>query len=212
MMSCRISHLVFWAGGVVVTPVWQAAWDAVCPGRKPETAERLELHRLEQDLSAGALSPEAFCERAAKLGRSAVTANDLLERLPTRIALIPGMPEILEELACRGRTLSLVSDVPRRWLLPALEREGLTRWFAHDQVWFAAEEGGFPALLDALLQRGQVIPGQSLWVDDHSLRTAEALRRGVDAAVFVRPRQFYRDLGLWGLVPFPGARPTALQI
>lgn len=211
-MSCRISHLVFWAGGVVVTPVWQAAWDALSLGRKPETAERLELHRLEQDLSGGALSPEVFCERAAKLGRSAGAANDLMEQLPTRIALIPGMPETLEELACRGRALSLVSDVPRRWLMPALEREGLTRWFAPDQVWMAPEEGGFPAVVDKLLQSGRLLPGKSLWVDHHSLRTAEVLRRGVDAAVFVHPRQLYRDLGLWGLAPFPGARPPAQRV
>jgi phosphoglycolate phosphatase-like HAD superfamily hydrolase len=205
MMGCRINHLVFWADGVTVTPVWQAAWHVVCPERKPETRERLALHRLEQDLLSGALSPEEFCTRAIDLSGCSLRARDLMEKLPAQIAPIPGMPEVLEELACRRNALSLASGYPRGWLMPALERTGLTRWFAQDQVWVAPEEGGFPALLDALLRRGQIVSGRSLWVDDHSLRTTVALRRGIDAAVFVHARQFYRDLGLWGLVPLPGA-------
>jgi phosphoglycolate phosphatase-like HAD superfamily hydrolase len=200
MTACRIDHLVFWAGGVVTTSLWQAAWDALGAGRQPSTKDRLELHRLELDLLGGALSPEEFCARAARLRGSAGTSIDLMDSLPSHIAPIPGMPEILEDLACRRLTLSLASDIPRPWLMPALERTGLARWFAADQVWVAAEEGGFPALLDALLRNGQIAPGRSLWVDHHSLRTSEALRRGVDAAVFVHPRQFHRDLGLWQLV------------
>jgi hypothetical protein len=199
-MACRINHLVFWAGGVAVTPIWQAAWDAVCPSRKPNTRERIELHRLEQGLAAGALSPEDFCARAVDLSGGSFTASDLMERLPAQIAPIPGMAEVYEELACRRLALSLVSDYPHQWLFPVLERTSLARWFAQDQVWMSAEEGGFPALLDPLLRSGQVKPRRSLWVDHHSLRTSEVLRRGLDAAVFVHPRQFYRDLGLWGLV------------
>jgi hypothetical protein len=201
MMACRINHLVFWAGGVAVTPVWQAAWDAVCPGRKPEAKARLELHRLELGLAGGALSPEAFCARAVDLSASSLPAGNLMEKLPAQVQPISGMAEVFEGLACRRLTLSLVSDYPRRWLIPALERTGLARWFAQDQVWMAAEEGGFPALLEALVLSGRMKPGHSLWVDHHSLRTSEALRCGVDAAVFVHSGQLYRDLGLWGLVP-----------
>jgi hypothetical protein len=200
MMACRIDHLVFWAGGVAVTPVWRAGWDAICPGRRPGTEERVQLHRLEQGLAAGTLSPEDFCARAADLAGGAVPVRDLMEKLPAQIAPIPGMADIFEDLACRRLALSLISDYPRRWLIPALERSGLTRWFGQDQVWVAAEEGGFPALLDPLLQSGRLAAGRSLWVDHHSLRMSEVLRRGLDAAVFVHPRQFYRDLGLWGLV------------
>jgi phosphoglycolate phosphatase-like HAD superfamily hydrolase len=128
-----------------------------------------------------------------------------METLPDQIAPVPGMPEVLEELACRRLALSLVSGYPRQWLMPALERAGLAHRFPEDQVWAAAECGGFPQVLDLLLERSRIMPGRSLWVDHHSLRTTAALRRGIDAAVFVHARQFYRDLGLWGLVPFPGA-------
>ena len=199
MTACRINHLVFWADGVVVTPAGQAAWDFVAPGRKPDAKARLELHRLEQGLTGGTLSPDEFCARAVALGQSSPSVG-LMEKLPELITPIAGMPEVLEELACRRLTVSLVSSYPRPWLTPALERRGLAREFPEDQVWIAAELGGFPQLMDTLLEHDRIVPGRSLWVDHHSLRTTAALRRGIDAAVFVHARQFYRDLGLWGLV------------
>jgi hypothetical protein len=207
MTACRINHLVFWADGVVVTPAGRAAWDVISPGRKPDPKARLELHRLEQGMADGTLSPEEFCARTIDLGRSSLPTASLADKLPEQIAPIPGMAEVLEELACRRITLSLASGYPRQWLMPALKRCGLARQFPEEQVWIAAEWGGFPQILDSLLRRGQVVSGRSLWVDSHSLRTTAALRRGIDAAVFVHARQFYRDLGLWGLAPFPDGRP-----
>ena len=201
MTVCRINHLVFWADGILLTPPGRAAWETLAPGRKPDAKARLELHHLEQGLADGALSPDEFCARAAALGKSSLSGAGLAQQLIEQIAPIPGMPDVLEELACRRTTLSLVSGCPRQWLMPALARSRLARSFPGDQVWIAAEWGGFPALLDGLLEGGRIVPGRSLWVDDHSLRTTAALRRGIDAAVFVHARQFYRDLGLWGLVP-----------
>jgi hypothetical protein len=208
MTACRIDHLVFWADGVVVTPVGQAAWDLVAPGRRPDAKALLALHCLEQGLADGTLAPGEFCTQAVALGRSSLPLAGLAAKLPEQIAPIPGMSEVMEELACRRIALSLVSGYPRQWLMPALVRCGLTRFFPEEQVWIAAEHGGFPQTLDVLLDSGRIMPGHSLWVDHHSLRTAAALRRGVDAAVFVHARQFHRDLGLWRLVPFPGAGPA----
>ena len=209
MSACRIDHLVFWADGVVVTPPGRAAWDLLAPGCKPDAKARLELHRLEQGLTCGALSPGEFCARAAvDLGKGSPAGDSLMEKLPDQIAPIAGMPEVLEELACRRLALSLVSGYPRKWLIPALKRCGLAREFSEEQIWIAAEHGGFPEILDALLERCRIVSGRSLWVDHHSLRTTAALRRGIDAAVFVHALQFCRDLGLWGLVPFPAVGPT----
>ncbi len=207
MTACRINHLIFWADGVVVTPPGRTAWELVAPARAPDGKEQLELHRLEQGLADGTLSPDEFYVRAIALGKGSPSGDGLMEKLPERIAPIPGMPDVLEELACRSLGLSLVSGYPRQWLIPALKRCGLSREFPEEQVWIAAEHGGFPQILDVLLERGRIVPGRSLWVDHHSLRTAAALRRGVDAAVFVHARQFYRDLGLWGLMPFTSS-PT----
>jgi hypothetical protein len=202
MTACRINHLVFWADGVVLTAPGRAVWDVLAPGQSPDVKTRLELHRLEQRLADGTLPPDEFCVRAVALGRSSLPGATLPEKILEQIAPVSGMPEVLEELVCRRYTLSLASGAPRRWLIPALRRCGLERLFPEEQVWVAADWGGFPALLDSLLERGRIAPGRSLWVDHHSLRTTAALQRSVDAAVFVQSRQFHRDLGLWGLVPF----------
>jgi phosphoglycolate phosphatase-like HAD superfamily hydrolase len=200
MNACRIDALVFWADGVVVTPPGEAAWSVLAPGCRPDARARLGLHRLEEGLADGSLSPDEFCARAADLGRA--SGAGLMERLSEQIAPIAGMPEVLEELACRRVALSLVSAWPRQWLTPALKRCGLGPLFPEEQTWAAAGWGGFPQVLDALVESARIAPGRSLWVDAHSLRTTAALRRGIDAAVFVHARQFHRDLGLWGLVPF----------
>lgn len=209
MKACRINHLVFWVGGVVLTPPGQAVWQALAPGHAPDPRAAQELHRLEQALADGSLSPEAFCRRAAEMAQVAAPAEVLSQALPEHIAPIEGMPEVIAGLAERN-ALSLASDYPRRWLAPALERAGLARWFGDEQIWIVAEWGGFGHGLGAWIEAGLIAPGRTLWVDHHSLRTSAALRRGVDAAVFVHARQFYRDLGLWGLAP-SGGGPTAAR-
>jgi hypothetical protein len=55
--------------------------------------------------------------------------------------------------------------------------------------------------LDALIAAGVVLPGHTLWIDAHSPRTSEALRKGVDADIFVDARRLRRDLALWRLMP-----------
>ncbi len=208
MSTCRIQHLVFWAGGVVLTPPRQAVWEALAPGRTPDPRAAHGLHRLEQALADGSLSPEEFCRRAAEIAGVAAPADALSRRLPEHITAVAGMPEVIAGLAGRS-ALSLASDYPRRWLEPALERAGLARLFGGERAWIVAEWGGFPRALEAWIEAGRIAPGRALWVDHHSLRTSAALRRGVDAAVFVHARQFYRDLGLWGLVPSGGGSTGA---
>ena len=63
--------------------------------------------------------------------------------------------------------------------------------------------GGFSGLLDTLIAHRVISPGHTLWVDHHSPRTSEALRKGVDAAIFVDARRLRRDLALWLLMPLP---------
>ena len=69
-----------------------------------------------------------------------------------------------------------------------------------------ADLGGFAGVLDALIASGLVMPGHTLWVDYHWPRTSEALRKGVDTAIFVDARRLRRDLALWRLMPFAASR------
>ena len=66
-----------------------------------------------------------------------------------------------------------------------------------------ADLGGFAGVLDVLIAAEAILPGHTLWVDAHSPRTSAALRKGVDAAIFVDTRRLRRDLALWRLMPLP---------
>ena len=118
------------------------------------------------------------------------------------LPLQPGMPLLLSDpaLTCEMR---LVSDYPSVWLLPALARSGLAGVFPAAEISYVADLGGFSGMFDALIARRVILPGNTLWVDYHSPRTSEALRKGIDAAIFVDARRLRRDFGLWRLAPLP---------
>jgi len=112
------------------------------------------------------------------------------------------MPDLIAELALTLE-VRLVSDYPSVWLLPALARSGLAGYFPAAEISYVADLGGSAGILGALIATRVILPGHTLWVDGHSPRTSEALRKGVAADIFVDARRLRRDLSLWRLVPFP---------
>ena len=153
-------------------------------------------------LAGGREQPAGFSARAAAIcGEPGETAAaQLQERLTNELAPLAGMPALLLDpaLTCE---LRLVSDYPAEWLLPALARSGLARIFPADEIAYVADLGGFSGMFDALVERGVIVPGRTLWVDAHSPRTSAALRKGIDAAIFEDARRLRRDLGMWRLLP-----------
>ena len=116
------------------------------------------------------------------------------------------MPLLVAELAAQRR-LTMVSDYPRRWLLPVVERSRLSQWFPDEAVFYCAEHqvsGEYTELFATLVNMNIIVPGSSLWVDHHPKRSHVAVRQGIDVAIFVDARRLRRDLGLWGLMTFDG--------
>ena len=144
---------------------------------------------------------EAQLELAAVL--DAAPGGEFFEHrvlsLAEGVAAEPGMVSLIEEVAL-GSEVCLVSDYPAAWLLPALARNGLASHFPADKLFYIADLGGYATLFERLEAVGVIMPGHTLWVDAHSPRTSEALRRGIDAAIYVDARRLRRDLGLWRLV------------
>jgi len=200
----RITRLMLLAGGVVLPTLAEAAASFLVPGRTLTPGQRLGLQQVAHALAEGREQPAQFCVRAAEIcGERGGTAASLLdERLSKELPPQPGMPSLLSDpaLTCEMR---LVSDYPAVWLLPALARSGLARVFPAAEISFVADLGGFAGMFDALIARRVILPGNTLWVDYHSPRTSEALRKGIDAAIFVDARRLRRDLGLWRLAPLP---------
>lgn len=197
----RIGHFVFWTGGVLLPRISDLSLKILCEGDSPmETI--LELNRLESALASGKISPDEYCRKAIEISRVGIRREELCARIESAPQVEPGMLDLLEEL-CGNYDLKLVSDYPREWLIPILRRTGFRRWFVADNMFFLAEhshvlegERLFPELMAAAV----LFPGKSLWVDYISSRTSSAIRRGIDAAIFVDARRLRRDLSLWGLV------------
>ena len=176
----------------------------LAPDRTLTPGQRLSLQQAALALAGGREEPVQFCVRAAEVcGEHGEPAASLLyEKLTNELSPQPGMPALLSDpaLVCEMR---LTSDYPAVWLLPALARSGLAHCFPADEISYVADLRGFTGVLDALIATGVVMPGHTLWVDYHSPRTSEALRKGVDATIFVDARRLRRDLALWRLMPLP---------
>jgi hypothetical protein len=204
IVAQRITRLMLLAGGVVLPTLAEAAASFLAPGRTLTPGQRLGLQQAAHALAEGREQPVRFCVRAAEIcGEHGGAAASLLdERLSNELPPQPGMPSVLSDpaLTCEMR---LVSDYPAVWLLPALGRSGLAGAFSAAEISYVADLGGFSGLFDTLIAHRVISPGHTLWVDYHSPRTSEALRKGVDAAIFVDARRLRRDLALWRLVPLP---------
>ncbi len=202
MMAQRITRLVFMAGGVVLPTLAEAATALLAPDHTLRPEQLLDLQAAACALADGRNRSEEFCARAAGICAREAAAGLLDERLAERLVAQPGMPDLIAKLA-EALEVRLVSDYPPGWLLPALARSELARCFPAAEIAYTMDLGGLAGLFDALVADRVLLPGQAIWVDAHSARTSAALRRGIDAAIFVDARRLRRDLGLWRLLPFP---------
>ena len=203
-MAQRITRLMLLAGGVVLPTLAEAAAFFLVRDRTLAPGQRLGLQQAALALAEGREQPVQFCVRAAEIcgehGEAAVSL--LYEKLASELPPQPGIPSLLSDptLVCEMR---LASDYPAIWLLPALSRSGLAGAFSAAEISYVADLGGFSGLFDTLIAHRVISPGHTLWVDYHSPRTSEALRKGMDATIFVDARRLRRDLALWRLMPLP---------
>ncbi len=113
----------------------------------------------------------------------------------------PGMAKVLDALQHRFE-LWLVSNSPSQQAAAVISKNSLSHWFADEAVYSVPDHiVGHQSMLQSLVEAGVIIPGKSLWIDHHPIRTMLAVRQGIDASVFVDSERLYRDLWLWGIVP-----------
>lgn len=115
----------------------------------------------------------------------------------------PGMADVFDELHDRFE-LWLVSYSAPEQVAAIISKNSLAKWFKGGAVYSLPEDVvGHESMLQAMGEAGVIIPGKSLWIDHHPIRTMLAVRQGIDAGIFVDGRRLYRDLWLWGMVPLP---------
>jgi hypothetical protein len=111
------------------------------------------------------------------------------------------MAKLLDALQHRFE-LWLVSHHPSQQTAGIIAKNSLSRWFEDGSVYFLHEHVvSHQAVLQSLVEAEVIIPGKSLWIDHHPVRTMAAVRQGIDASIFVDSKRLYRDLWLWGIVP-----------
>jgi hypothetical protein len=208
MSEHRITHIAFWAGGVLLPEIGGWAVEALS-GEVPLPAalpveDRFEVHALARDLALGRIDADEFMQQAwARGGGAAAHAATAAALMPRVSGPAPLMP-LLAEMADRY-WLSLFSDYPAEWLEAILPGTRLTKVFSPGEIWYTADlaaGGDYDHLFAEAARRGALRPGESLLIDHHSRRTTAALRRGIDTAIYVDVPRLRRDLALWSLPPF----------
>jgi hypothetical protein len=113
----------------------------------------------------------------------------------------PGIAKVLDKLYQRFE-LWLVSSLTPEQVATIISTNSLAQWFEDDAVCLLpGHVESQEAMLLTMVETGVIMPGKSLWIDDHPIRTMLAVRRGIDASIFVDGDRLYRDLWLWGMVP-----------
>lgn len=191
-------------GGVLLPAVSQSALAALNLNWPLDANSQLDLDRQEKKLTASEISPQMYCRWIVQRTGSTAGSEALAANILKTTALLPDTLLLIKDLSERVN-LGLVSDYPNEWIRPILDRTGLSVYFPNGPDLVVGDLGpdsDNATLFSALIERNILTPGSSMWVDRNSLRCMAAIRQGVDAGIFVDARRFYRDLGLWSLVPF----------
>lgn len=206
----RIQSLLFFTGGVLVPRLAFLAQQALLPPDAPvKPCLALSLRNLEKQLCSGRLGPQEFCRMAIKAAGAGFSPGELAGKMQQGIALAPGMLSLIEELS-ETCTLQALCDYPREWFLPALPRLGLPAHLPAGAIFFSARYEAASVslgLISALVREGVILPGKTLLVDGCPERARQAIRAGVDVALFVDVPRLRRDLALWKLLPHPQLNP-----
>jgi hypothetical protein len=111
------------------------------------------------------------------------------------------MAKVLDELNHRFE-LWLVSNYAHEQVSAIILNNSLAQWFENNAVYSIPKPiKDNEAILQSLVDAEVIIPGKSLWIDHHPIRTMLAIRSGIDSSIFVDGDRLYRDLWLWGMVP-----------
>lgn len=204
MSEHRITHVAFWAGGVLLPEIGGWAVEALSEGAMLSIEDRFALHALAHDLALGRIDEDTFMREAWARGGGAAAHAASAAALMPRVSVPAPQVTLLSEMAERY-WLSLLSDYPAEWLEAILPGTRLTKAFSPGEIWYTADlaaGGDYDRLFAEAIRRGALRPGESLLIDHHSRRTTAALRHGIDTAIYVDVPRLRRDLALWALPPF----------
>ncbi|NPV87617.1 MAG: hypothetical protein HPY45_16590 [Anaerolineae bacterium] len=206
MISAKAIDLFFFmAGGVILPHITTVIQEVLCKhGLLLNDQQRLALQDLEQALFIGELTPYSFLKRAGALSLPAIESAQLLEGILRTVHADEDTLQVADALRKRGYTLYLVSEYPPEWLEQIASHVAALRLlFSSNRLVFTSSlklKDIYGDIFSVLRSNGQIVPGKTLWIDAHPWRTSAAIRRGIDAIIYVDSRRLRRELALRQLV------------
>lgn len=194
-----IQRYYFMAGGVILPRLSaQVIGMLEKQGMTLSERQRLALFDLERALFSGALPAGSYFDRvnAAAAPRQPLALEGFLQE----IEVDAGALSVADELR-RNSQVVLLSDYPPEWLAALDRRSSVCAPF--DRVLPLQGMGcedDRAAIFSRLCAAGELSAGTSLLVDANPFRTALAIRRGVDAVIYVDERRLRRELKLRALI------------
>jgi len=190
-----IQSIFFVVGGVFLPRIYFAAIQMLEDrGLTVSDKDRIEIHRLENDLLTAITSENEFFASLSSVSTvsTPLTRKDFLDKF----CIDPGLLALVSELSLR-REVVLFSDYPKSWL-SELDLDGTIAGLFSRVVYL--EEMGCSniqaGIFDQLVLDHQVRAGECIWVDGDPLRTSMSLRRGIDAIIYVDAYLLRRELQL----------------
>lgn len=190
-----IQRYFFMAGGVIL-PRLSAQVIGILEkrGNPLNESQRLALFDLERALFNGTLPVTDYFKRvnAAVAPQQALTLESFLQEIEVDSGALLVADDLRQNSQC-----ILLSNYPPEWLAALDQRTGVCAHF--DRVLPLQGMGcedDRAAVFSRLYTAGELAAGTSLLVDANPFRTTMAIRRGVDAIIYVDERRLRRELRL----------------
>ena len=198
MNASRIRNVVFDFGGVLVR--WQP--EAVIAGFYADEPSRALVrdavfrHPDWIDIDRGTLSESAAIERfAVRMHRPAAEMRALMQHIKDSLTPVPDSIALLDELAQRGVPLYGLSNMSAP--IFALLKSRHDHWDRFRGIVVSGEVGLVkpePEIFHHLAQRYELIPAETVFIDDHLPNIESAGRLGFRTIHFADAEQCRREL------------------
>jgi putative hydrolase of the HAD superfamily len=198
MSASPVRNVVFDFGGVLVR--WQP--EAVIAGFYADEPSRALVrdavfrHPDWIDIDRGSLSESDAIERfAARMGRPAAEMRALMQHIKDSLTPLPDSIALLDELAQRGVPLYGLSNMSAP--IFALLKSRHAHWDRFRGIVVSGEIGLVkpdPEIFHHLAQRYDLIPAETVFIDDHLPNVESARRLGFRTIHFTNAEQCRREL------------------
>jgi putative hydrolase of the HAD superfamily len=196
--ASRIRNVVFDFGGVLVR--WHP--EAIIAGFYPDEPSRALVreavfrHPDWIDMDRGTLSENAAIERfAARMDRPAAEMRALMQHVKDSLTPLPDSIALLDELAQRGVPLYGLSNMSVPMF--ALLKSRHDHWDCFRGIVISGEVGLVKPdaeIFHHLAQRHDLIPAETVFIDDHLPNIESAGRLGFHPIHFANAEQCRREL------------------